>query len=286
MPFLLVLLLLSGQLPIFTVAMNETLIGGSPVDPKLYPEVIYISTSKGVRCSATIVGPRVVLTAAHCVTDGGQIWNANRADGKPQVLATCQRTPQYAKGTEDLDFALCRNVPGNIVGGHAATLALKGPKVGDRVILSGYGCVNPGGGGGNDGTLKSGYGKVFITPRGTNDWYYTMADDAALCFGDSGGPSFKVMDPAKGKHVVIGVNSRGNIRDMSLLTAMYIPKSRKWMQQWAKANKVKICGVNMKCKSTATAEDQTSEENEDESSFEDLGSDSDDSGDESSGVVG
>lgn len=223
---------------------TDSLIGGSVVPHSDYPELVYLVNGLGERCSGSIVGPKVILTAAHCVDSVGNVLNYFNGPDFPKFYAHCDMTPQYASGGEDLDFALCKNLAGPILNAKPATLSKVAVTLGETITLVGYGCVIPGGGGGNDGTLKAGYAQVTQTPLPpNNDWFWTEAKDAALCFGDSGGPVFK-----KGTHSIIGVNSRGNIHDVSLLTAMYLPRSRAFMKSWAKKNKVGICGINLKCR--------------------------------------
>ena len=66
-----------------------------------------------------------------------------------------------------------------------------------------------------------------------------------MCYGDSGGPSFKrIKNPKSETHFVAGVNSRGNIKDLSLLTALYLDKSQEFMKDYATKNNVIICGIN------------------------------------------
>lgn len=253
MPF--VLLVLAGlwgfDNPYLVEAFNDTLIGGEITPHFHFPEAIYLINDEGARCSGTVIGPNVILTAAHCVSGSGFVRNYFNRPEDVKFQAFCERTGQYASGSEDLDFALCKGTTGKIVGTHPATLARTGPKDGDQVLLTGYGCTIPGGGGGNNGDFKTGKAEVYMLPGGTYDWFVAMAKDAALCFGDSGGGAYRDMDPLKDRHLVIGVNSRGNIRDMSMLTATYLQKSQKFIKSWAKRKKVKICGVNMKCKVAA-----------------------------------
>jgi len=159
--------------------------------------------------------------------------------------AKCEQTPEYRDQTEDLDFALCHtDKPIDVA---YASIAKEGPKIGDEVTLSGYGCIKQGGGGGNDGILRIGLAKVSQLPTEDN-WFYTQ-DTAALCFGDSGGPAFKMIkSPKQEMHYVMGVNSQGNIKDLSLLTALWIDKSQKFFKSFAAEHKVDICGVTKDCK--------------------------------------
>lgn len=224
-------------------AAESSLIGGKPVPAGTYPEIVYIRSGNS-RCSATIVGPSVILTAGHCVADDGSIGPVSSTVDfvveQTVYTAKCRQAPLYRDKVEDHDMALCKTDKPLSV--KPASIAKKGPKIGDRVVLTGYGCVKKGGGGGNDGVLRSGKSKVTKLPEGENHWFYTQKD-AALCFGDSGGPS--LVD--NGKHQLIGVNSRGNIRDLSLLTALYIEASQDFFREFAEEFSVDVCGVTKVC---------------------------------------
>lgn len=220
------------------VANEETLIGGRAAKDGEYPEVVYISNGRS-KCSATIVGPKVILTAAHCVADNGEIKPAEFVVSQTIYKAKCKQAPQYRDNTEDLDIAICKTDKKMNVA--YASISKTGVSIGQEVVLMGYGCIREGGGGGNDGILRVGKAKVTRLPSGSNNWYYTK-DTSALCFGDSGGPSM-----LKDSHTVIGVNSRGNIKDLSMLAAVYLSKAIKFFEEFARDNDVKVCGINKKC---------------------------------------
>lgn len=55
---------------------SPTLINGVPAEPKDWPASVY-SSADGSRCSATIVGERTVVIAAHCVANGREIRSCN-----------------------------------------------------------------------------------------------------------------------------------------------------------------------------------------------------------------
>lgn len=217
----------------------DELIGGKEVDKNQYPETVYIQveTNEGKgACTATIIGPEVLLTAGHCTKDQG-IVNFFLNGGS--YSARCSQAPLYRDQLEDHDMALCKiDKPVKV---KPAKVSKVGPNLGDQITLSGYGCIQPGGGQGNDGILRVGSSEVFQLPNGHDDWLYTYGG-GAICFGDSGGPSF-----LKGTHEQIGVNSRGNIQDTSLLTALWIEKSQKFFVEFAETEKVEICGVNKDC---------------------------------------
>ena len=230
--------------------LRETLIGGSIADKKEYPEVIYISDGGG-RCSATVIGPRVILTAGHCVEDLGRIRPASFelenelifTVGLDVFAARCEQAPLYREKEEDHDLALCtvdHELPLKY-----ASVASQGPRLRDKVVLMGYGCTRRGGGGGNDGVLRMGLAPVTDLPYPGYHWYHTRGN-SALCFGDSGGPNFAQTKRGE-THQIIGVNSRGDISRLSMLIALWTKPSQDFFKYFAQKNKVQICGINKDC---------------------------------------
>lgn len=227
---------------------SPVLIGGTPASPGEFEEVVRIR-SGGAGCTASIIGPRVVLTAGHCIFGDIEDVGKKNKDAEVQIYrrlfkAVCTIAPDYKNQVGDQDMAVCKSdvdMPGPY-----ASVAMEGPKLGDAVTLIGYGCTQPGGSGGNDGVLR--YGNAQVT-RESYDAYYSFhaMGSSALCFGDSGGPAFKMVDDRSGHHYVYGVNSRGNIRDLSLLTAVYHPKSLKFLRDYEVSEGVRICGLSKKC---------------------------------------
>lgn len=213
------------------------LIGGKPADPKEFPATVY-SAQGNSRCTATIVGERVLLIAAHCVGNGrSAVFKASGVEYR----STCTHGPDYARNST-ADWALCLidqsvvNVPFEHVNQEADRL-----KVGDKLLLTGFGCTSPGGGGGNDGTYRIGESTIRELPDGRSDNDIVTSGGAALCFGDSGGPAFKVDGTQRWQ---VSVNSRGDIRTTSYLSALHTPQAKKFISSWSDAKKVKICGVH------------------------------------------
>ena len=88
-------------------------IGATQADSRNWPATFVFRNPEGDSCTATAIGPRSILTAAHCIRNLAHgmvhIGNAN-------IAATCTRHPAYqkvpqsdpdwqAKGSSD--FALC-----------------------------------------------------------------------------------------------------------------------------------------------------------------------------------
>lgn len=219
---------------------DPMLIHGVPAEPEEWPASVYARTSDDAACSATLIGERVLLIASHCVENGMRVEFAAHANN---YRATCSQHPDYRRGKGNItaDWALClveRPVTGVLfenVGAHEKL------QLGEEVTLSGYGCINAGGGGGNDGIFRIGRAHVDGLPFETNFDVVTKGG-AALCFGDSGGAAYVVKGD---RRVIFGVNSRGDINTASYLPAVSTPAFINWAMTWSKKqNNVRICGLH------------------------------------------
>lgn len=237
MKHFLILLLLST----LAEANSPNLIGGRPALRGEFPEAVYINFGRS-RCSGSIVGPRVLLSAAHCASNNSI---GNFQIGQQQYSARCTRHPSYPR--IDIDFLLCRiDRPVSVTPASVEGWVNRG----DQITIVGYGCTRPGGGGGNDGILRVGDASV-IGFSG----YDVVSRGAGLCFGDSGGPVYKHMsDPFNEKHIQIAVNSKGNIRDTNYTAATHTVSD--WMKDWATQNAVEICGVTTDCHQPSKCEEE------------------------------
>jgi hypothetical protein len=218
----------------------QELIGGRNADPKDWPASVYASMN-GSACSATVVGEQVLFIASHCVSHGGK---ASFSVGPNRYTSTCARSPKYRRGI-DHDLALCK-VEKKVEGTEYEVVNIDGSlvKVGSEVLLTGYGCIRKGGGGGNDGIYRIGEAKVTRLPNGTNNWDYVTQGKAALCYGDSGGSAYVYLDSQKTKRVMISVNSKGDISTTSYITSTSTTDSVEFMKQWSQENNVEICGLH------------------------------------------
>lgn len=255
---ILLLLLLS------VLAQGAKLINGTPSDLKDWPASVYASMGNS-RCTATVIGEKVLLIAAHCVANGG---TASFKAGGQAYTAKCTHAAQYSHaaweaqdkalkegakfeveqqevvekvaGNATADWALC--VVNKPVTGILFETVNQDPdlhKIGDKLTLTGYGCIRKGGGGGNDGIYRTGTSTIIDLPDG-NDNDITTRGNAALCFGDSGGPAFfGTVNDRK----VVSVNSRGDIKTTSYLASVSTDMAKTFFKEWSEKNKVSICGI-------------------------------------------
>lgn len=220
-------------------AIEPTLIGGTVADPKDWPASMYADMG-GARCTATIVGERALLIAAHCVDNGAA---ANFTLNGTRYTSVCTHSKEYA-GNATADYTLClidkkvEGIPYEKMNQDANLL-----KVGDKITLTGFGCIKPGGGGGNDGLYRIGEATITQLPFDRSNDIVTKGS-AALCFGDSGGPSFQYLDRDKKDRVVLAINSRGDIRAISYLSALHTAEGKRFLNAWAEKNGQKLCGVH------------------------------------------
>lgn len=187
--------------------------------PALQPHAVMVLGSKGSFCSAAVVKPDVLLTAAHCVTGSSDYrvhWRDK--DGMPVLkeIASIAIHPGFAKDAEkkrarSIDLALVKlrePVPAQF---SPATYSDMTPRNGDTLTVAGYGLASEGDPA-TSGVFRAARLGV-IEPYGPSSILVWMTDPASgpkasgagACTGDSGGPVFD----ANGALVAITVYAEG-----------------------------------------------------------------------------
>jgi hypothetical protein len=236
------------------------LIGGKEAKPGDYSASFQARAGDRI-CTWFLVGPHVLLGAAHCVAGANsteQIAEVQLLLGNKMLNGNCAISSGYWKDrSQDWTACLIKEampVPGidgsGVVGFEVLGARTDALAVDMKVELSGYGCITP------DGARVTGYriGRAAVTelppdvllPRAiskTPNAIKLAQDPAILCEGDSGGPAFLYRDNIR--RVVIGINSQTLIRSrISFLASVSTAQALNFFNGWAKANQVTICGLH------------------------------------------
>jgi hypothetical protein len=170
-----------------TVSASTSIVNGAECSTASAPVVLLnLKDASGAQhgsCSGTVIAPRAVLTAAHCLTPDTASVNVFPGTGPQQVTMSFARHPNYrdSNGTAyDVGVVL---MPADIGRAALPLLVSRDARVGETAILTGWGKDASG----VLATLRAGSATVTAVSALTLQTTYTTSA-GSVCQGDSGGP--------------------------------------------------------------------------------------------------
>lgn len=207
-----------------------------PIARSVVAIFIQMSFGEGM-CTGSIIGPNLIVTAAHCASDDsgsplpltaltvaygldvrndtgtGVGWPGSRASIQTSAVNTIRVYQGYASqmnnAVDEGDIALIR-IEGTVPSGYTPVQMLDNAselKVGGTVTLAGYGLTDASTQAGG-GILRKVDGIKILDPNlGKTEVVLDQSQGHGACHGDSGGPGY--LKDSRGNLVLWGLTDRG-----------------------------------------------------------------------------
>jgi hypothetical protein len=228
-----------GSAPVHASSIKPFIINGTVVAKSGYPAVVELVQNKQMFCTGTLIGERVIITAAHCIPEKTRwvdfIYNNTTYSA---YLTAHPDLKDY--NTHDYDFALGL-VSQKVKAPRPYPVGGKATK-GTLLTILGYGCYEENGYLIWDGKLRR--ASVPIEDFALPEMAAVSKADIAACSGDSGGPAL-VMHNGKGH--LLGVTSKSDFVDKTWSVRLDLPESQQFLKDFAATNSVNICGITAAC---------------------------------------
>jgi len=170
-----------------TLLAGPGIVNGSECSPAATPVVklnLYDKDGLAGGCTGTVIAPRAVLTAAHCLADGVTSVRVFLGTGDQISSTSIEWSPSYRPtSSASLDVGVVLTGQ-DLARTPQALLTSRDARVGEQAVIAGWG-NDVSGSGGN--TLRAGAVTISAVGAITLETVHS-GTGSAVCSGDSGGP--------------------------------------------------------------------------------------------------
>ncbi|MBL8920576.1 MAG: trypsin-like serine protease [Myxococcaceae bacterium] len=251
---------LSSQEKMTTAATQQEIIGGTVAmgDPAVVALVVGFGGRFSSYCTGSLIGPRTVLTAAHCIYAQGRNAPYSVAFGTVASNPTSTMRvvgqfahPQYSGQRNDFGLLQLERAVTDVPLLEINERPLTDAMLGTPVRHTGFGVT--------DGATQSGGGtkREVTTPlrRVMAASFESGAQGKQTCQGDSGGPGFMVLPGTTGEKL-IGVVSYGDQGCTNFGVDMRVDTVVDWIRMTKAAWETPTCDYDGLCKPGCAVIDQ------------------------------
>jgi hypothetical protein len=208
--------------------------------------VVALLESGTLVCTATLVAPRVLLTAAHCLPDGAlpaaYFGESPQSGAATVALLAAVRHPGFDPTTLTNDLAMALLAEASPAGATPWPLpsAPLGPgSIGIPLRLVGFGRTGP-----DDTTPAQKRQGTTTVASLTADQLTFGPSPSQTCTGDSGGPAFATLG---GVEVIVGVTSSGDPQCDQMGRDMRVDAYASFITPWLRATAAGAAGPGDRC---------------------------------------
>lgn len=225
------------------------IIGGQKAERETWPATFLFKINQARPCTATVIGPQVMITAAHCL--------GSTKTGKLGSYDIYCETHWGWEGGNKYDLALCLSnevINLNFIGQDGNLITPGYERVSAdipipherRLSILGFGCTVLGGSTEND--LHVGTANL-SEPVLTGEISFTVTGDV-ICSGDSGGSAYIYENDISRR--IVGIAASSTYDGKSNFTVLSNPEIREFIHWWSSkqpekypevVRKIEICGI-------------------------------------------